>query len=79
MTPRTSSDEDGEVDDDGTKEGNDLKSMNQMLSEKFRELDSILNKRVMPGLMSLQEDTVARLDTIERNSLELQKAIKKDT
>lgn len=71
MTPRMSADEVGEVDDDTNKEGGDLKSINRLLSEKFRELDSILNKRVMPGLASLQEDTITRLDIIERNSLEL--------
>ena len=64
VTPRVSTDEDG-VDDQGDmKEDNDVKSMSNSLSERFTELDDILNKQVMPGIMSLQEDTSARLDAI---------------
>ena len=54
VTPRSSADEDDGDDSDGTNEGgNDLKSIKNKLNDRFKELDGILNKRVMPGLMSL--------------------------
>ena len=53
MTPCVNVDEDNESDEEDGNEGNAIKAMNSMVSEKFRELDSLLSKRVIPSIMNL--------------------------
>ena len=53
MTPCINIDEDNESDEEDGNEGNAIKAMNSMVSEKFRELDSLLSKRVIPSIMNL--------------------------
>ena len=78
MTPCTNVDEDDESDEEDGKEGKAVKAMNSMISEKFRELNSILSKRVIPSIMNFQEDTSTRLESIEKNNVDLRKSLTKD-
>ena len=79
MTPRTNFDEDDDFEEEGGgKENNETKAMITMFNDRFLELEAALNKRLMPGMMILQEDTMSRLEAIERNNLELKKTLIKD-
>ena len=73
MMPRnsgTDNDNDGDSSDDEEDE-QDEKALKQLVSNKFRELELILARRVIPGLVSMQEETAFRLDSVERTSLVL--------
>ena len=53
-------------------------TISRLVQEKFKQLDTVLNKRVIPGLVELQEESSMRMEQIERASVNIQKSIKKE-
>jgi len=74
LTPMELENEDGT----GQKEPNDAKAMKKELNDRFRELDTFLNKRVLPSIGSLAEEMGGRLETLEQTSADLSKALKRE-
>ena len=46
---------------------------------KFREIESILNNKVLKTLVEMTSDTATRLDTLECGNKEMQDALKRNS
>ena len=64
---------------DLAEQGDEPAHNSKQSDEKFREIEAILNKKVLRQLIDMAADTGARLDTLERGSKELEDSIKRDT
>ena len=70
---------DDEIDDDDQKAGDQAnKFMKKALDERFKEIDSLLNKKVLKNLIDLGSVTTARLDGMEKGNYILQDRLRKD-
>lgn len=65
-------------DESGQKEPSELKAIKKALGDRFRELDTFLNKRIVPSLTGLTEDVGGRLESLEQTNAELARSIKKE-
>ena len=65
-------------DESGQKEPSELKALKKALGDRFRELDTFLNKRIVPSLTGLTEDVGGRLESLEQTNAELARNIKKE-
>lgn len=77
--------DDAEDDDDdrvggGTKDASsNPRAIRKVLEDRFREIDTFLNKKVLKGLVDMNTETGVRLEQLEHTTIAIQETIKKDT
>ena len=79
MSPR----EDDEEDDDDRVGSNETtgnsRAVRKALDERFREINSFLNKKVLKSLVDMSTETGIRLDQLDHTTFAMQDSIKRDT
>lgn len=69
----------GEDDEsDGDEEHSEIKAVKRAMELKFRGLDSLLSKRLIPSLGALSDQVASRLESLEHTTADLAKNIKRE-
>ena len=84
MVTRPCDDAEDDDDDDrvggGTKDASsNPRAIRKVLEDRFREIDTFLNKKVLKGLVDMNTETGVRLDQLEHTTIAIQETIKKDS